>query len=140
MSVDASFDKGEDNSYVAIGVWGWKAPNMYLDFQLREKMGFTETIEAVEMVLKKYPAISAKVVEKKANGAAIIDMLHNQIGGFIPMPATESKEARAAAVTPFFQSKNVFIKTIYGRTITSLRWSTSPVPHIAIRLTRPSTR
>ena len=110
MSVDATFGKGETRDYVAIGVWGWKKPNMYLDYELHAKLSFTETVEEIRRILIAYPGISAKVVEKAANGEAIQDLLHTEIGGIVLVPKTINKEARAAAVTPYFLAKNVWIK------------------------------
>ena len=53
---------------------------------------------------------SKKIVEKKANGQAIIDSLNNVIGGFEPYdPKMNDKQSRANSVTPYFESGNVWL-------------------------------
>jgi len=48
-------------------------------------------------------------VEDKANGAAIIDTLKNEIAGLKPITPVTSKEARARAITPEVESGNVLL-------------------------------
>lgn len=110
MSVDTTFKNSAGSDYVCIGMWGWKAPDMYLDHLVRERLSFTQCLEVIRGLLTLYPATSAKLIEETANGAAILDMFQNSIGGFIPIRPTESKLARAHAVTPYFMSKNVHVK------------------------------
>jgi len=110
LSLDATYKKMDDNDFVALGVWGWKKPNMYLDHLVVERLGFNDTKALIKETLLAYPAISAKVIEEKANGAAIIDSLQTHIGGFIPINPDDSKVARASAVVPYFQAGNVWIK------------------------------
>ena len=56
-----------------------------------------------------YPQATLKLIEEKANGAAVISALRNSIGGIVPIVPKESKEARASAVTPLFESGNVYL-------------------------------
>jgi predicted phage terminase large subunit-like protein len=49
------------------------------------------------------------IVEDKANGTAVIDVLREEIPGMIPVNPTNSKEARARAVTPEIESGNVYL-------------------------------
>src|SRR5688500_18208055 len=53
--------------------------------------------------------VHERLVEKKANGAALIDTLKTQIAGIKPITPTTSKENRARAVTPECESGNVFL-------------------------------
>ena len=110
MSLDGTFGKGDTRDYVTVGVWAWKKPNMYLDYELHAKLSFTETLGEVKRILLAYPNISAKLFEKAASGEPLQDMLHTEIGGIILIPPNRSKETRAAAVTPYFQTGNVWIK------------------------------
>jgi predicted phage terminase large subunit-like protein len=58
---------------------------------------------------KKHSDIILKLIEDKANGPAVIDMLHHIIGGIVPVEPEGSKEARAGAVTPIVESGNVYL-------------------------------
>jgi predicted phage terminase large subunit-like protein len=57
----------------------------------------------------KHPKCAAKLIEDKANGSAIIDTLKLEISGLIPVNPTDSKVARARAVSPFIEAGNVHI-------------------------------
>jgi predicted phage terminase large subunit-like protein len=112
MSVDASFKDTITSAKCSIQVWGKKGVNYYKIDNKTALMGFTATIQAIKNILAKYPKISAKLIEDKANGTAIVEVLNQQIGGFIPIKAdtsTGGKVARAHAVEPFVTSGNVFI-------------------------------
>jgi len=110
LSVDTTFKNSVSADYVCMGVWGWKAPNMYLDHVVREKLSYTQSVDTIKQLLAMYPSISAKVIEETANGAAIIDTLQRDIGGIIAIHPGESKVARAQAVTPYFRSGNVYVR------------------------------
>jgi len=110
LSLDTTYKDSAGSDFVCLGVWAWKGPNMYLDHLVRERLSFTACLNVIREVLAAYPNISSKLIEESANGAGIIDVLHTEIGGLIPIRPSGSKLSRAQAVTPFFQSKNVFIK------------------------------
>ncbi len=56
----------------------------------------------------KWPKARAKVVEDKANGPAVMDVLDKEIPGMVPYNPRGSKEERAISVTPYFEAGNVF--------------------------------
>ena len=72
-------------------------------------MDFPATLDAVRRMCLQYPGAIKKLVEEKANGAGIIAMLNKEFAGFIPINPKSSKEARASAVSPAFESGNVYI-------------------------------
>lgn len=112
MSVDASFKDTVTSAKCSIQIWGKKGCNYYKIDNKTALMGFTATIQAIKNMLAKYPKISAKFIEDKANGTAIIEVLNKEIGGFIPVKAdtsTGGKVARAHAVEPFVTSGNVLL-------------------------------
>lgn len=110
-SWDMTFKKGVGTDYVVGQVWGVVGANFYLLDQTRARLGFNETEAAFVNLRRKWPMVTRWLVEEKANGAAIIDRLRSQIPGIIPINPTESKEARAAAVSSFVQSGNVWLPT-----------------------------
>jgi predicted phage terminase large subunit-like protein len=91
------------------GVWGKKGADKFLLDQVRGRWSFTETLQAFRLFVAKWPQASAKLVEDKANGPAIIDTLRREISGIIAVEPDGSKEARAAAVSPQVESGNVFL-------------------------------
>ena len=52
---------------------------------------------------------TAKLIEDKANGPAIIDVLKKKTNGVIAINPKDSKEARAHSVTPLYQGGDVFV-------------------------------
>lgn len=50
-----------------------------------------------------------KLVEDKANGTAVINALSRTVPGMVPVEPDGSKQARAAAVSPFVEAGQVFL-------------------------------
>lgn len=109
LSVDATFKDSSKSDKVSIQVWGKLNANFYLVDRTNARMDFTTTLVAIRNMLEKYPRISAKYVEDKANGSAIINVLNKQIGGFIGVNPLGGKESRANSITPYIEAGNVYI-------------------------------
>ena len=109
MSWDMTFKDSKKSDYVVGQVWGKKGPNFYLLDQVRGQWDFVKTKEMVRVLAQKWPRVVRKLVEDKANGSAVISELKSTVSGFVPITPTESKEARASSVTPYFEAGNVFI-------------------------------
>lgn len=115
QSWDCAFKKLEDSDYVVGQVWGVKGANRYLLDQVRERLSFTETCAAIASMSAKWPEAKRKLIEDKANGSAVIDYLKNNIIGLVPVNPTESKTARAIAVSPEIEAGNVWLPSAAGR-------------------------
>jgi predicted phage terminase large subunit-like protein len=109
QSWDMAFDKTETSSFVVGQVWYKLGANRYLVDQVRDRMDFNETVEAVQDLSKKWPQARLKLVEKKANGAAVINALHAKISGLVAINPRGSKVARLSAISPSFKSGNVYL-------------------------------
>ena len=109
QSWDFTFKDTTSSDNVCGTVWGKKGANWYLLDCVCRKMSFIEQRNSMIAMCAKWPNTVAKYVEDKANGSAIIDSLKDKISGIIPVNPTESKVARAYAVTPVFQSGNVYL-------------------------------
>lgn len=96
------------SSYVVGQVWGVAGARRYLLAQIRARLSFTETLEAVK-ALHAMSRVTATLVEKKANGAAVIDALKDRIPGLIPIEPEGGKEVRAAAVSPLIEAGDVWL-------------------------------
>lgn len=109
ISWDMTFKDSKNSDYVVGQVWGKNGANFYLLDQVRGQWDYVKTRAMVKTLCEKYPNFTRRLIEDKANGSAIICDLKNTISGLIPINPKESKEARASAITPFFEAGNVFI-------------------------------
>lgn len=108
-SWDMTFKKTKDSDFVVGTVWGTDGKDYYLLDLIRKKMNFTESKSAVKTMIRTNPKYNAILIEDKANGTAIIDVLKREFSKVIAINPTESKEARFQAVTPMFDSRNVYL-------------------------------
>jgi len=109
ISCDMTFKDTRASDFVVMQVWARRGADIYLVDQIRKRLSFTATLTAFENLVKKWPDAHAKLVEDKANGTAVIDMLRKKIPGIIPITPHESKIARASAVAPFVEAGNVHL-------------------------------
>lgn len=110
QSWDFTFgSKSDGASYVCGAVWGRIGSQRYRIEEVRARMTFPEMLTAFRSMSKRWPAATAKFVEAKANGQAIIDTLTTEIGGIIPIEPDGSKQARAAAVSPIVEAGNLLL-------------------------------
>lgn len=110
MSCDLSFGgKDKSNDPCAIQVWGRVGANHYLLKRIKKRLTFNEMCDTIKIVSATFPTCRRKIVEKKANGQAIIDSLNNVVGGFEAYdPKMTDKIGRANSVTPYLESGNVW--------------------------------
>ena len=108
ISCDLTFKDTKTADFVVMSVYAKYGANVYLLDQIRERMDFVQTLATFKELVNKHDDAPVKLVEEKANGAALIAMLNQEIPGIVPVVPKESKSARAHAVAPFYESKNVF--------------------------------
>lgn len=110
LSADLSLGGTSGQSDPAcFSIWGRKGANHYLLNVVNKKMGFNEQIRTINHLCSTYPQVKRKIVEKKANGSAVIETLSKQISGVIPYdPKGESKTSRLEAVTHLFEAGNIW--------------------------------
>lgn len=109
QSWDCTFKDSEKSDYVAGHVWGKNTSDFYLLDRHHEKMGIVETMRAIQHMTDKWPDAKGKLIEDKANGSAVIEMLSKKIPGIVPVNPQGGKEVRANAVSPFWESGNVYV-------------------------------
>ena len=73
-------------------------------------MDFMSALNALRNLSEKYPKTTAKYIEDKANGPAVISALKGSVQGLIAVNPQGSKTARANAVCPIIEAGNVFLK------------------------------
>jgi predicted phage terminase large subunit-like protein len=108
QSWDLTF-KELGSSFVVGQLWGRRGADFFLVDQLRGRWGFSETCKQIIEFSRKHPRARVKLIEDKANGPAVLDALKSRIPGLIAVKPDGGKEARCSAVSPLFESGNVFI-------------------------------
>jgi predicted phage terminase large subunit-like protein len=109
QSWDCTFKDSDGTDYVVGQVWGRKGANRYLLDQVRARMDFPATIQAVRTLSAKWPFAHKKLVEDKANGSAVISTLKKEIPGLMPVNPLGGKVVRAQAVCPYIEAGNVYL-------------------------------
>jgi predicted phage terminase large subunit-like protein len=109
-SWDLTFE-ATGTSRVAGGVWAWLPDKrrILLDAE-SEKYGFLDQIDAIGRQVAKWPQLrrpgSEILIEKAANGAAVIEVLQSKLNT-VPIPVHDSKDVRLMAVSPEFREGGV---------------------------------
>lgn len=109
MSWDMAFKDTDDSDYVVGQVWARLGADAYLLEQVRGRWDFVETCNQFEQLAAVWPQATLKIVEDKANGTAVIASLKHRIAGIVPEEPQGSKEARARAISPLVEAKNVYL-------------------------------
>lgn len=109
QSWDCTFKDTAGTDFVVGQVWGRVGADKYLLDQVRARMDFTATVAAVISLTAKWPKTTAKLIEDKANGPAVIATLKRKIPGLIPVEPDGGKVVRARAVSPDIEAGNVWL-------------------------------
>lgn len=109
QSWDCTFKDKNTSDFVAGHVWAKTDADYFLLDRHHERMGIVETMRAIHSMTDRWPDAKAKLVEDKANGSAVIEMLQKKIAGMVPVNPQGGKEVRAQAVAPFWESGNVYL-------------------------------
>ena len=109
QSWDLSFKGSKTADWVVGQVWWQRGAEYWLLDQMRGRWGFSDTCERIRAMSARWPQTTAKLVEDKANGPAVIDALRRTVPGLVPVNPAGGKESRAAAVEPFVAAGNVHL-------------------------------
>lgn len=107
ISLDAAFKDGAENDFVALTVWGKRGNDYYLLECVNEHLNFPATLQAVRRLHGRFPT-AAVLVEDKANGSAVIQVLQAELF-CVPVEPRGGKAARVHAVSPAIESGHVFV-------------------------------
>lgn len=111
LSVDANFKEGEVSSDCGITVAGSSleaGARLYVYHAQSTNVGFIGLLSLVERLLKDWPGIAAILIEDKANGPALIEMLRQKHYNVIAVDPKTSKVARAHAANVLYQARSVY--------------------------------
>lgn len=109
QSWDCTFKDSDGSDFVVGTVWGRVGADKYLLDLVRARMDLPNTIQAIIRTTMKWPEAYLKLVEDKANGSAVIQMLRHKIEGIVAVNPEGSKIARVHAILPQIESGNVYL-------------------------------
>ena len=109
QSWDCSFKDLDTSDYVVGQAWARLGSVYLLGHQIRGQMDLPATMKAVRELTAGFPKTYAKLIEDKANGSAVIQMLSQEIPGILPVNPSGGKIARAQAVSPLVEAGNVYL-------------------------------
>lgn len=118
ISWDMNYAKPEakkDSDYIGVSIAAVDTTDekMYLLYAGKMKLAFTQTLLKVVELKEQYSEFGLPiriVIEKKANGGPIIQILDEKVGGIIPFdPGMDDKVARLKSVAGYIESGDVYI-------------------------------
>lgn len=109
ISVDCAFKDLKTCDYVAIGVVGVRKRKRYLLNIVNAHLDMDATVKEVRAQRERYPAVSAVIVEDKANGPAVIQALKKDLTGIIEIEPQGGKVARVFAMAPEWQARDWYV-------------------------------
>ena len=109
QSWDFAFKGKKTSDFVAGHVWGKKGADVFLLDRVHERMGINGTMDSILALSESHPEALRKLMEDKANGPAIMEILKKKVPGMIPVQVEADKEARARAAVPYLAGGNVFL-------------------------------
>lgn len=109
QSWDCTFKDAATSDFVAGHVWAQSGANFYLVDRVHDRMGISDTMQSIRTLSAKHISARAKLVEDKANGTAVIELLKKEIPGLIPVNPKGGKVSRAQAIAPYAEAGNIFL-------------------------------
>lgn len=106
QSWDMAFKATDSSDYVVGQVQGNVGAQRFILDQVRGRLDMPQTVQAVRDLTAKWPYAIRKLVEDKANGPAVIQVLKNEITGLIEINPQGGKQARAHAASPELEAGN----------------------------------
>ena len=107
--IDTAKKKPTSGDYVAGHVYAVLGDKWVLVDRVHERFTFTETVNAVLKMSARWPQTSRIYVEKKANGAALLNTLRKRAALIKPVTPQGSKEVRALAIQPVIDAGQVAV-------------------------------
>ena len=106
QSWDMTFKDSTGTDFVAALVVGVVGSDRWLLDCVNARMDFVRTCDSVRDITARWPEATAKLVEDKANGPAVISALSSILTGLIPRNPEGGKIARAMSMQPEVEAGN----------------------------------
>lgn len=126
FSWDMNFKVAKDSDFVGcvVGLYDNSTERIYIVDYLKERLSFMQVLTKMMRMHERwsdYGLPISHVVEEKANGSAILEVMKQKIAGCIPYdPGNQDKVTRMKVVTPYLESGNVRIPNV-----NKVDWGTS---------------
>ena len=111
--MDCSFKGLDTSDPVAIHVWGRKGPHRYLLDREADKRGMKATQQMLRNVAARWPTATLKLIEDKANGPGVIDVLGDEMTGVVGFSPDKhgSKWERAKIASILWEAGQIHLPT-----------------------------
>lgn len=109
QSWDCAFKDLKTSDPVCGQVHAVRGARRFILDQIMRRMGIVDTMAAVRELTGRHPKAHLKLVEDKANGTAVVEMLNTEVPGLVLVNPEGGKIARAAAVSPELEAGNWFL-------------------------------
>ncbi len=86
--------KGQLPDPVAGGCWGRDGSDIYLLDLVNRQMGIEETADQITAMMGRFPGAITKLIEDKANGPAVMQLLRRNVPGLTPVTPQGNKMQR----------------------------------------------
>lgn len=107
MSIDANLKERKDTDRAIIQVWCVEGPFYYCIDQIGDRWGFGDLVKNIKLMKQKWPQVTTILIEDKANGTAVIDVLKKTIPGIEAVNPEGGKWARAESIEWLLRANNV---------------------------------
>lgn len=111
QSWDCTFKESKTADFVVGTVWGRLKADKYLLDCSRDRRDIVATLQEIKALTRRWPLARLKIIEEKANGAAVIRILHDSVPGLIAFNPDKygDKLARLNACLPDIEAGNVYL-------------------------------
>lgn len=106
QSWDCSVKDLKTSDYVCGQVHGVRGAQRFILDQNMKRMGIVDTMAAVREMTGRFPRAHLKLVEDKANGTAVVEMLQREVSGLVLVNPEGGKVVRAQAASPELEAGN----------------------------------
>lgn len=109
MSWDMTFKDALTSDFICGGIYGRKGVDIFILDLYHRKGDINKALAAIRAMSLKWPQALLKLVEDKANGPAVIDLLKSEIPGLVAVNPEGNKQGRANAVSPLCESRHFYL-------------------------------
>jgi len=108
LAVDLAFKDHKSGSRCAFQAWAKEGPDFYLLDQVVGHMTAPKAIATIKHLARKWPTATV-LIEDKANGPAVAQLLKEEISGIVTVTPQRSKVDRVHAILKLFEGGNVVL-------------------------------
>jgi predicted phage terminase large subunit-like protein len=109
QSWDCAFKDTKNSDKVSGQAWSRNAARIFLRDRVNDRMDIVRTMNEMRAMTSRWPKALEKLIEDKANGSAVIQLLREKIFGMIAVNPEGGKAARVNAVSPAIEAGNVYL-------------------------------